>query len=166
MVNSAGFASWVRTYDKSRVSQDSVPEGNWRAAFMNFLVVSSHLPRSIHSAEISLGRRPDLLLRDLREMEMPRFKLPLRMPAYSWLTLNRSLWMMGLKGRCESFRDAKRRASRASEELQRLAQAHGRVVVFGHSMMNTYIAEGLLAMGWQGSAQPTPYWGVMHLTKS
>jgi hypothetical protein len=165
VVNASGFARWARAYERSRVRGDSIPPADLGAAFDGYLVVSSGLPRAMHSAEMCFGRGPDLTIGDLREMEIPRYRIPLRMPAYAWLFLNRALWFVGVRGRFESVGEARARARRVSSELDRLAEAHGRIVVFGHAMMNRRVAENLLSHGWRGQPRRAGYWGVIDLEK-
>ena len=164
MVSASGFARWARSYERSRLRSDSTPPSELKAAFDGYLAVASPRPRAWHSAEVCLGRGPDLVMVDLREMEIPRYRIPLRLPAYAWLVINRALWFAGLPGRCESFHEARLRARRVSTELDRLAQSHGRVVVFGHGLMNQSLARHLVARGWRGEPRRSGYWDVIDLT--
>jgi broad specificity phosphatase PhoE len=166
IVDASGFARWAHAYERSRLRDDSVPPGVLTTRFQDYLAVASSLPRSLHSALLCLGREPDLCLADLREMEIPRYRIPVRIPAYAWLGLNRAIWMLGCRGRVESFREAKARARRVSLELHRLALSRGQIVVFGHSLMNRHVAASLLALGWNGRPRRTSYWEVIDLRKA
>lgn len=165
VVSASGFARWARRYERSRLKSGSVPPNALGASFEHYLAISSGLPRSLHSAEVCLGRGPDLTMADLKEMEIPRYRIPLRMPAYGWLLINRAIWMAGVRGRFESFSDAKARARNASFQLHRLAHAHSGVVVFGHAIMNRRVAEHLVNLGWEGHPRQTGYWEVIDLRK-
>ena len=163
VVNASGFARWARAYERSALGADSAPPLTLTTRFHGYVAIVSSRPRSLHSARLCLGREPDLCLTDLREMEIPRYRMPLRIPAYGWLVLNRALWMLGCRGRVESFDAARARARRVSVELHRLAMTHGQVVVFGHGLMNRQVAASLVALGWDGRPRRTDYWDVIDL---
>jgi hypothetical protein len=165
IVTASGFARWARAYEKSAISEDSAPPQSLRRSFQDYYVVASSRPRSVHSAQVCLGRDPDVCLEDLCEMDIPWFRIPLRIPAYAWLALNRAIWMLGARGPFESFGEAKARAQTVSLELDRLALVHESVVVFGHGLMNQHVAAGLVTRGWRGTPRRTGYWNVIHLRK-
>jgi broad specificity phosphatase PhoE len=167
VVTAAGFAQWIRQYNRSSIRPDSLPPGRLAGAFDEYFVVSSDLPRSRHSAELCAGRTPDLSLTVLREMEIPRFRLPVRMRAAAWIYVSRTIWMLGGRGPFESFREAKVRARRAARRLDRLSLTHDRIVVFGHSFMNRYLGRQLLALGWRGDRPGwAPHWGAARYEKA
>lgn len=165
VVGAGGFAQWVRRYNQSGVARSSVPPERLKTSFAGFLAVSSRLKRAQQSCRLCLGREPDLRLPILNEMEIPRYKLPLRLPAYVWLYLNRLLWLLGRKGQFESWNEAKSRARQAALQLHELAQEHQQIVVFGHVLTNARVARELLALGWRGQARVKGYWGELHLTR-
>jgi len=96
----------------------------------------------------------------LREMDIPRYKFPFKLNAYTWLVLNRICWFAGLSAKVESFKTAKDRAKTAAHSLIELAEKHDNVAVFGHGMMNKYIAKELSNAGWNFSRQGNHYWGI------
>ena len=163
-IGAAGFARWVRRYDASGLIPDSQPPISLRARLPQGLVLSSNLRRAIESAQRCLGRPPERTLAVLREMAIPRYRLPLGMGAYTWLIVNRALWYLGASGPFESYSAARERAGRAANELQCLNQEHGDLIVFGHVLMNRQIARHLISQGWQGDAKYCDYWGMMALT--
>jgi broad specificity phosphatase PhoE len=166
VLSASGFARWVREYNRSRVHSESLPPDDLKGAFAECLVLSSDLPRAVHSAELCIGRYPDRTLAELREMEIPRFRMPFRLSAYSWVYLNRAMWMVGRRGPFESFAVAKTRASKAATRLEQLAHAHGRVVVFGHGMLNRHIRAHLVSVGWQLTSDGgAGYWSSATLSK-
>ena len=77
-------------------------------------------------------------------MEIPRYKLPLRLKAWTWVYLCRVLWMLGLKGSFESYKLAKLRAELAADKLIELAIQNNKVVLFGHGYMNLHIRKALI----------------------
>ena len=164
MTTSPGFAQWVRRYNRSGLRADSHPPDRLRSDATRGVIVSSDLARSRQSAERCAGRAPDLVLRTLREMEIPRYRIPGRLRAYSWLYLNRTLWVLGRRGSFETFREGKVRARRAARRLHLLAQSHGRVVAFGHAYINRYVAHELRSMGWRIDRRTRPgYWASRHM---
>jgi broad specificity phosphatase PhoE len=112
---------------------------------------------------------PELQWPILREMHIPRYKLPFQLGAYSWLLLTRILWMFGLsKGisvRIESFKAAKQRAKKAAQALHHLAEKQHNVIVFGHGFSNRYIRKELIKLGWQLERKSNDFWGVTCLKK-
>lgn len=163
-VSAGGFAQWVRRYDHSRLRGDSRPSTQlFELAQAPAWLVSSPLPRARHSAQLACEREPDEVLPWLAEMQIPRYRLPGRWPAYLWLYLNRGLWLLGKPGRFESWRRARGRAALAALSLHESALMHGRVLAFGHVMINAAIARHLRRLGWIGPARHTGYWGVLRL---
>ena len=96
-------------------------------------------------------------------MDIPRYKLPFSFKAYTWLLISRIFWFAGFSGKVESFKNAKIRAKNSAKELQELANIHGKVVFFGHGMLNKYIAKELNSRGWNGTPTGKKYWSVIKL---
>ena len=163
-VNAAGFARWVKEYNKSGVAFSSRPSNADKLLLDDYYLVSSDLKRAVQSSQIMAGDTPQLQLPILREMDIPRFKVPLKMNAWSWVYLNRALWILGGKGRFETFVQGKARAKEASEILSQLAGEHKKVAVFGHGYTNIYIRKYLIKAGWQLSQKSNEFWGVSRLT--
>ncbi len=165
MLNSAGFTQWVRRFDHSRVSAESPPPTHLRAHLGDAFAVSSTLPRALHSTELCLGRAPDARFDSLREMEIPRYRLPGKLPAYGWVYLNRGLWMLGKTGPFETWPEAKDRGRQAAQTLADISRSHPNLAVFGHVMMNAAVARSLIELGWRGRSRHTDYWGSIELLK-
>ena len=142
-VTPSGFAHWIRRYNASLVSEESKAPLIRKAEFENFYVISSNLKRAQHSVKLLMDKSPMLSWPELREMEIPRYKLPFRFKAWTWVYLNRALWMLGIKGSFESFKQAKLRAYQAAEKLVALAQEQNQLIVFGHGYMNYYLRKCL-----------------------
>ena len=162
-LSAAGFAQWIRNYNKSKVDSKSLPPESLMNLFDSHFVVTSDLSRSIDSARLCTGKDPDLKLKSFREMDIPRYKLPFFLKAYTWLLISRVLWLLGFSGKVESFKEAKLRARASAEQLQELAKIHGKVVFFGHGMLNKYIAKELSSFGWEGTSKGKKYWSVVKL---
>ena len=92
-LSATGFAQWVRDYNKSKVDPKSLPPESLINIFNSYLVVASDLPRSIDSVGLCTGKDPDLKLKNLREIDIPRYKLPFFIKAYTWLLISRVFWI-------------------------------------------------------------------------
>ena len=95
----------------------------------------------------------------------PRYKIPFRLNAWTWVYLCRVLWMLGLKGQFESFTIAKKRAELAADELITLATKKDKVIVFSHGYINFYIRKSLVKKGWKLTEKSSDYWGLTKLYK-
>lgn len=165
VLNASEYTQWIRRYNFSDVSKKSHPD-IINKEINSYYLVSSHLKRAIHSTEIYTGRSPDLISSLYKEMEIPRYKLPFKFKAMTWVFLCRVLWMMGLTGPFESYRVAKKRSKLAAEQLIALAQEQGKVVLFGHGYMNLHIRRVLTKQGWLIKCKSNDFWGVSILKPS
>jgi len=165
-VSAAGFARWVKRYNASTIDPKSPPPKELAQSLKKHFVVTSHLPRAIHSAQCCVKTTPNLTLKILREMDIPHYKFPFKLNVYTWLVINRLCWVAGLSARVESFKTAKNRAKIAAHSLVELTERHGNVAVFGHGMMNKYITKELSNAGWNvSSSQGNNYWNVTILNQ-
>ena len=159
-LGSAGFANWVRNYNHSMVAKTSRPNMVFTDSFDDYYVVSSDLPRAVHSCEIALNKSPDLTSALYREMDIPRFKLPFTLNAWTWVYVNRALWTVGKTGPFESYRQAKIRAKTAAQELITIAQKEGKVIVFAHGYLNLHMRKHFRNYGLKQICKSSQYWGV------
>jgi len=162
VVDACDYIKWIKRYNASDVDKSSRPE-SIDDTYKSFYVVSSDLKRAIHSTNLYLQKSPQQIDDTFREMEIPRYKLPFKLKAWNWLYLSRILWILGYKGRFESFKQAKIRADFAANKLIEIAQTEGNVVLFGHGFMNRYIRKSLIKKGWLLSTKSNSYWGVTSL---
>jgi broad specificity phosphatase PhoE len=162
VLSASEYTKWIRRYNFSDVSSQSRP-GSINKALRGYYLVSSDFNRAIHSTEIYTGRAPDLISPIYKEMEIPRYKLPFKLKAMTWVYLCRVLWMFGLKGPFESYRLAKQRSELATSELIALAKDKGTVVLFGHGYMNLHIRRVLIKRGWSLNCKSNDYWGISSL---
>jgi len=162
-LSAAQFAHWVNDYNSSTVAPDSVPPTSLTQLVADCYIVASCLPRASHSALLCSGQPADLTFSQLSEMALPCHKLPLILSANRWLFVNRVSWLLGFNGKVESFKLAKARAKFMAQQLQNLAQTHQRVAVFGHGLINHFIALELKKLNWQSSAADKGYWGSVQL---
>lgn len=161
-LDASNYAKWIRQYNFSDVAKSSRPE-SIDVRYKSFYVLSSDLKRAIHSSNIYLGKSPEQIHKLYREMEIPRYKLPFQLKAWTWVYLSRVLWMLGREGPFESFKEAKLRAGLAADELIKTAKKQDSVVLFGHGFMNLYIRKSLVSKGWLLNSKCNAYWGVTHL---
>jgi broad specificity phosphatase PhoE len=162
LLSASEYTKWIRRYNLSDVSSQSRPE-TINKDIESYYLISSDYKRAIHSTEIYTGRNPDLISPLFKEMEIPRYKLPFTLKAWSWVYLCRVLWMLGLKGPFESYRLAKKRSVLAAEQLITLAQENGNVVLFGHGYMNLHIRRVLIKQGWSLNTKSNAFWGLSSL---
>ncbi len=162
VINSCEYTKWVRRYNFSDVAKNSRPE-SINEQYKSFHIVSSDLKRAIHSANLYIGKEPEEVSELYREMEIPRYKLPYKLKAMTWVYLCRALWMLGIKGPFESYRSAKFRAELASEQLIQLAKKKENVVLFGHGYMNLHIRKALIRKGWSLNCKDNTFWGISSL---
>lgn len=169
-LSAGGYGKWIRQYNKSLVHLNSRPKIDLASKYQGYYMIASDLPRAIQSAEIAMKNSASELWPLLREMDIPRYKLPLKMKAYHWLVLTRVLWMFGLKrymsDSVESFTAAKHRAYQVANRLAELAISKQQVIAFGHGYTNRYIRKTLIAQGWQLTYKSNNFWGETRLIKA
>lgn len=162
ILSASEYAKWIRRYNFSDVSKQSRPDFIHEDVSSCYLV-SSDFNRAVHSTVIYTGRKPDLISSVYQEMEIPRYKLPFKFKAMTWVFLCRVLWMIGLTGSFETYRQAKKRSELAAEQLILLAQEKGNVVLFGHGYMNLHIRRVLIKQGWLLKCKSNAFWGLSRL---
>ncbi|MGF1727966.1 histidine phosphatase family protein [Photobacterium kasasachensis] len=160
------FALWVRSYNFSEISIDSKPPAYLKPQLCGHYIVSSDLRRAIHSATLCLLKEPDLKLRDAREMDVPRHKIPFILSVNNWLLINRFLWLLGFNAKVESLKDAQARAKSVALDFAELANQHQKVAVFGHGLINRSVTKELERLGWRCTEKDSSYWGITKLTLS
>lgn len=160
-LNSAGYANWIRKYNRSGLDPNSNP------LKVIDLAEYYHLCSDLHRARLSAQKYSLKPVQEyhsvFREMEIPYYRIPGLRRAWTWVYLCRALWMMGNKGAFESYRDAKARATAAVNLLETRVKKHNKVVLFGHGMMNRSIRKLLVAKGWAVAEKDNHYWGVNRL---
>ncbi|QJR81287.1 phosphoglycerate mutase family protein [Alteromonas pelagimontana] len=160
-MDAAGFAKWVRHYNRAGIHHNS--RAQTTRELEAFYIMSSDLKRARLSAELYTPHAVRETSALLREMDIPRYKLKGRFKAWSWVYLNRAVWLAGKHGPFESFKEAKARVNEAVTLLEQRVALHGRVAVFGHGMTNRYLRIYLQQKGWQLVEKDNRFWGVNHL---
>lgn len=164
-LNALGFVYWIKAYNASNVSAQSKPPLHIKADICSHYIVASDLKRAVHSAKLLTGKSPDQTCKILRELEIPRYKLPFQLRAWTWVYLSRLLWFFGFKGNFESFKIAKQRAFLAAEMLIELAEKNENIAVFSHGVINIYIRRRLKQLGWRELEKSNDYWGMNQFIK-
>lgn len=153
------FARWVEAYDAAEIIDQRPPPGTLHGLSHSCAIVCSDLPRSLSSAR-ALRLTPLLQSELFRECPLPAPpRLPLRLSASGWLLAMRLPWWCGYSGEVESARQSRLRSEHAANELERLANEHGEVLLIGHGMFNHFLAGELRKRGWLGSRLgPAGHW--------
>ncbi|MBF7073564.1 histidine phosphatase family protein [Glaciecola sp. MH2013] len=162
----AGFVAWVKRYAFSKVASTSRPQEDLSSRFSEHFCISSDLIRAIDSAKIAFDHEPAVTEKLLREMDIPRYKIAGKLRAFTWVYLNRALWMLGKKGPFESYSEARERSRNAAVLLQQYATEKQSIVVFGHGYMNLHLRGVLKKRGWKVEEKSNDYWGVSVLNKA
>ncbi|MBO1254577.1 histidine phosphatase family protein [Alteromonas sp. 5E99-2] len=162
-VDAIGFAYWVKRYNHSDVLASSRPHWPMDKQLSEAYLVSSSLKRAKQSAFIAFDRQPSEYLSNFREMDIPRYLLPFTLKTWTWVYLSRLLWMLGKKGKFESYSEAKTRVKDSADYLISLAEKHGTVAAVGHGFSNLHIRKYLVTKGWQLSEKDNGYWGISKL---
>ena len=162
-VSSASYANWVRNYNKSPLDPSSHPKQ--QVSIENSYIIVSPLLRAKLSAAYYGVTRVDEEIFNLKEMDIPYYKLPFVLRTWHWVLLSRTLWIMGFKGRFESFKCARQRVEELSLHIESLSNSHQRIVLFGHGMTNYFTRKALMKNGWELMQKDGDFWGVTALRK-
>lgn len=154
------FKEWVKSYDEMGILQEPVvPLDTIRKCQDSSVIITSSLVRAVESTRVLLSgiEKKTIQSKMFREAELPIIDgIPsfIRLKPSCWAFLFRFLWMAGYGGKKETFRQARRRAEKASGTLMEYARIHGKVVVVGHGIFNRMVAKALIKKGWQGEYPP------------
>ncbi|WP_062049784.1 histidine phosphatase family protein [Bacillus sp. JCM 19034] len=163
-MNSVQFAKWVDDYNKKSVKEEkSYPHNTVYEMSRAHFVVTSDLIRSIESANLLQSGKKVYTSLLYREVEMPLFPWKLKgfkLKPTTWSVLLRISWLLGYSRECESYKQARKRAVQAVDELERFANKYESVIFIGHGFFNRFIAKELQKRGWTGSKSPSRvHWG-------
>lgn len=150
----------VAAYDACTIC-DTPPKAAIDVAQRCAAVVCSDLTRSLHSARALQCKEIALADALFREAGFPhaQWRWP-PLPVAAWAVLFRALWVFGFSQGGESVAASRQRAQTAARRLAQLARERGSVLFVGHGIINRYIADALIAQGWNGPRRPgVRYWG-------
>lgn len=162
-VSSAGFSRWVRNYNRANLHEQSRPR--CERDLSQYYIMTSNLRRARLSAARYSPLPPMEHSRLLDEMQIPRYRLPVKMKAWSWVYINRLLWFCGRPGPFESFVQARERIRQAAAMLETRAASEPKICIFAHALTNRFLVRYLQRSGWQVTEKDHRYWGVIRLQK-
>jgi len=70
-----------------------------------------------------------------------------KLPAMLWTIVFRVMWLFGYSKDCESYKEAKLRAKKATDKLLKYAKNNEKVILIGHGIINKLIAKVLISRG-------------------
>ena len=168
LLNGKQFKQWVVDFNNRGIVPNSNPERKivQIAKYCN-VVLSSSMPRAIDSAK-RIGNNITHTVDPLfNELDIPTtngqfFKAPLN----AWLISLRTLWFMGFRNNCNSFKKERERSSHCSAKLEELAKRHESVMLIGHEFNNKFIGLSLRKNGWhRAKVNNSRYWSLTEFTK-
>ncbi|WP_342429700.1 histidine phosphatase family protein [Neobacillus sp. FSL H8-0543] len=152
------FKKWVEKYNNNGVfKESSYPAVALKKVAASNIVFTSDLQRSVESARLLNPGTKIISDRIFREIELPSNPTKLvgiKLKASIWAVILRVFWFSGYSNECESFSQAKLRASKASQQLIGYADVHKKIVLVGHGFFNMLIAKELQKLGWKGKRKP------------
>jgi len=160
------FNKWVEKYDYLGVIEESTyPSATLEKVATANIIITSDLKRAVESARL-LNPVTKIISDPLfRETELPSnssqsFNVKLK-PSI-WAIVLRILWFSGFSYECESLKQAKFRANKASQQLVEYANEYKSVVLVGHGFFNMLIAKELQKKGWKGTRKrDAKHWNCM-----
>jgi broad specificity phosphatase PhoE len=161
-----GFSRYIATYELSGIDPDTQPSEALRARVRSAATIfASDAPRVIDTLA-RMGVTADTLDPAFREAPPIAPKLPLLLPAIGWLALARARGEVS-----PTLREARAALVRRAESCaMRLAAASekGDVALIGHGWFNRYVAQALIAQGWQKPEGPgfRRPWGFLRLQQA
>jgi len=141
IISGHNFPQWVQRYNESGIFIREIKVEKEE------IVYTSDLVRSIETGRL-IGKK--IIQNPLfREAEIPLIKFPaIRFKAKFWLFISRSLWLFGLRTKCESFKEARQRTRKIVERIELQLLESGKIVIVGHGFINRMIKKELSHRGW------------------
>jgi broad specificity phosphatase PhoE len=141
VITGCDFPQWVQRYNESGIIAKDI------GIEKETIVYTSNLLRSIETGKL-IGEK---IIQDplFREAEFPLIKFPaIRLRAKYWMFFSRSLWLLGAKTKCESFKEARQRAKQAVDQFESLLREYQRIVIVSHGFIIRLIKRELLHRNW------------------
>jgi broad specificity phosphatase PhoE len=150
------FRECLTAYDLAGLCCTSRPNNLALNRFFDYeVVVASDLRRSQESALVFATEKPLITDSIFREVDLPRIQIPgLKLRPQKWAYILLSLWWIGVLDSTEQVKTSKNRAQNGAQKLVKLAQQHGKILLVGHGLFNSYIAKELKNQGWVGPSFP------------
>ncbi len=160
-IASKDISKAIDLYNKAGIANDSIPpQESINIAKNAKVIVCSHLPRSLQSAQKLTEKKIYLSDQLFREASLPSSNsLFPKLPPMAWFTIFRILWLLGYTQNGESVTITRQRAKQATKKLIEIAQQHQSVLLVGHGVFNHFIATELKKQGWKASKKsPQKHW--------
>jgi broad specificity phosphatase PhoE len=140
-ISGRDFPQWVQRYNASGILKNKLFGSKEKIVYTSDLLRSKDTGRLIGKKIVANSL--------IREAQIPLIRFPaIRLKAKFWLVIARSLWLFGLKTKCESSAEAKIRARQAVAVFEAQVLSNGRIVIVGHGFINRLIKKELLQRGW------------------
>ena len=143
------FKEWIDRYNDSDIYLDKTINNNKNIIDKSDIIICSSLKRSIQSANFFDNKQ---LEKDaiFNEAELPYTKFyMLKLKPITWLVIFRILWFLGYSKNCESYKNTKLRAKKASLKLINLSKEYDNIILFGHGIFNRLLVKEMLLNNWK-----------------
>jgi len=166
-MNLVHFAKFMKNYRNISITPDREMAVKVAGIIpVDALFISSDLKRTVQTATAVTDGAEFKIDKLFREVSLPLVHLPGTAMCSHWWGLSVALRICGLGGKGENAKQAKLRVTMAVAQLSKEAMTRD-VALFGHGVMNYFIAKKLLSSGWSGFIpRKIKHWDVMVLTKT
>ncbi|MBE9108592.1 histidine phosphatase family protein [Nodosilinea sp. LEGE 07298] len=166
-ITGSQLAEWVQRYNHAPIDPSCHPPLPLLTTVSSIrCIVTSPLRRSVESAKVLAPELNHHVLFEAREAELPtpRF-VKIKMSARTWCALSRLAWFIGWSAQTESLAQANVRAGIVVQKLEALSRQEGSILLLGHGIMNSLIAQRLRAQGWKSlQVSGNGYWKFSEYT--
>ena len=159
-ISAFDFKDWIKEYNNCDIVFDKTALKDKEIVGNADIIICSNLKRSIQSAKIfnkEISISDDIF--NEAEISYARWSM-LKLSPNMWLIIFRILWFFGYSRNCESYKDTKQRAKKASLELVKLSKEHDKIILFGHGIFNRLILKEMISKGWKNTKKlESKNWG-------
>ncbi|WOE68853.1 phosphoglycerate mutase family protein [Hydrogenimonas thermophila] len=143
------FGKWIIDYNHSDIKSEFSSKNETKNLLNKTdILICSNLKRSIQSAKI-FNKTPFEINDVFNEAELPYSNWHLlKLNPKVWLIFFRILWLLGYSKNCESYKEAKIRAKKATKRLIELSKQNKPVILIGHGIINRLIRKELILQKW------------------
>ena len=143
------FEEWIIEYNNADIKSDFSSKDSIEILLNETdIIICSTLKRSKQSIEI-FNKTPFETDDVFNEAEIPFSNWTLlKLNPRTWLIFFRILWFFGYSNNCESFKQTKLRAKKATKKLIELSDQNKTVILVGHGMINRLIRKELILQKW------------------
>jgi broad specificity phosphatase PhoE len=148
-ISAKEFGKWIVAYNNSDIKSEFSSKKKIKSLLNKTdILICSNLKRSIRSIEI-FNKTPFEANAIFNEAQLPfsNWNL-LKLNPKIWLIFFRVLWFFGYSQNCESYKQTKQRAKKATQKLIELSKQNETVILVGHGIMNKLIQKELILKDW------------------